>query len=62
MVRFLGHCGLKVCEILHLAQHKSKQHLFFFLKKKKKKNPKEGERPIPRSQRHTDSEPVDPVT
>jgi len=49
MVRSLGHCGPKVCEILHLPQLKSKQHLFF---KKRKKNP-DGKRPIPREVKDT---------
>jgi len=31
MVRFLGHCGPKVCEILHLLQHKLKALGLWFL-------------------------------
>jgi len=42
MVRFLGHLGPKVCEILHLPQLKQSNTCFFGKKKNKKKKP-EGE-------------------
>jgi len=44
-IRFLGDCGPKVCEILHLPRlSKTRQSNRYFLKKKEGKKP-EGERP-----------------
>jgi len=45
MVRFLGHWGPKVCEILHLPQLKQTTLVFLKKKKKKKKRKPEGETP-----------------
>jgi len=45
MVRFLGHQGPKVCEILHLPQLNQSNTCFFEEKKEEKKRKPEGETP-----------------
>jgi len=45
MVRFLGHLGPKVCEILHLPQLKQSNTCFFGKQKEEKERKPEGETP-----------------
>jgi len=45
MVRFLGYCGSKVCEILHLPRLRKATLVLFYLKKSKGKRNPEGEKP-----------------
>jgi len=45
MVRFLGHGGPKVCEIVHLSHLKQSNTCFLKKERKKRKRKPEGETP-----------------